>query len=191
MNENDLVSWLNSRSSSSISTIREAQSGIEVCSFLILITGSPQFEKKITNGRTKEEKARNFEIAKEIFGSIGLSFDFSIPKLINGDKNELISLIKCIQSLEDEEQPMSDHEEEGDYLDIDLLIADLEENLNQKLEDSKHFAKEIEELASEREFYLDKLLRVEKIAEKHPPSDSEAVIKILKLTSGDFQPCEE
>lgn len=190
MNDDELVQWLNDATGSQITTLKDASSGMEICLALSDLADDKKAKKKITNGKTLEEKKNNFQVAANIFERLGISFNYDITKLAKGDRTELRSLLQEIISLttSGEEQGEEDVEEE---VDIDGLISILENDLAEKLESANSLSQELDDVAEERDFLFEKLRKIEKECDEYQPADSEAIRKIIALTSADFYPAKE
>ena len=194
MNDNELIQWLNSATGAQLSTLKEASSGMEICLALTDLANDRKAKKWIKNGKTVEERKSNFQLASTMFEHLGLAFTYDISKLSKGDRVEIRNLLQEIVSLTNEEgegQNQSDGSGEEEEYDIDNLLSNLEDDLDQKLESAKELSQQLDEIAEERNFYFDKLLRIEKACSNYMPADADSILKILSLTSADFSPPKE
>ena len=194
MNDSDLIQWLNNTTGSQISTIKEASSGMEICLALTDLANDRKAKKWIKNGKTLDERKNNFQLASSMFEQLGIAFNYDINKLAKGDRAEIRTLLQEIVSLtneEDENQNESHEDADDNGIDIDGLIASLEEDLDQKLEAAKELSQQLDEVAEERNFYFDKLLKIEKACASYMPADADSILQILALSSGDFPPPKE
>ena len=57
-----------------------------------------------------------------------------------------------------------------------------------KMKEVEDFQGELNDCATERDFYLAKLLRIESICDEYSEKDADAVIQILSVSSNDFEP---
>ncbi|KAH0789344.1 hypothetical protein GPJ56_006745 [Histomonas meleagridis] len=184
MEEEKLVEWLNNKVNGNLRTIEEASSGREICYYLILITGKAAEAANVTRGRVPFEKSTNFQLAKQIYGSeLNLPFDFNMGKLVSGDKGELSRIISSLISLDPEKC-------EDQEMSIDDLLDNLEKILNYKLKELKQFRSELDSVSEERNFYFDKLTRIEALTKQYPPNDVHSVTQLLELPPEDFKPCK-
>ena len=195
MNDNELIQWLNNATGAQLSTLKEASSGMEICLALTDLANDRKAKKWIKNGKTVEERKSNFQLAANMFEHLGLAFTYDVNKLSKGDRVEIRNLLQEIVGLTNEEgEPQNqsdDGAEEEDEYDIDNLLSNLEDDLDQKLESAKELSQQLDEIAEERNFYFDKLLRIEKACSNYMPADADSILKILSLTSADFSPPKE
>ncbi|OHT08346.1 hypothetical protein TRFO_04984 [Tritrichomonas foetus] len=92
-----------------------------------------------------------------------------------------------------QQQQYDDDEEEDEMIndfDFDGLFAELDEDLNQKLQNIHQFQEELDYYEVERDFYLSKLMQIEKACKKYSEDDYDAVIRVLQLSSSDFAPVD-
>lgn len=182
MDSKDIVEWLNNRTGSNLRSLKEAQTCKEICYFLA--DSMEEYHPLIQSGVTLEERTANFELARELFEHYELKFAYDIQKLAKGERAEFMRFAIDVMSLDADNSAS-----EGNNLDD--LLAELEANLDQKMKEVEDFKAELDECATERNFYLSKLTRIEKICDEYPEKDADAVIQILSVSSNDFQPPPE
>jgi hypothetical protein len=183
----DILQFLNSRTGSHLKNLHDAQNGREVCLFLCNIADSPQSESRVLRGVSLEERTSNYQLAKQLFEALTLDFPYDIDRLANLNKNEFLRLAGDLMSLEDEE-PAQTETSQDHAVDLEGLMAELEADLEAKEQEINGFQKEITQFATERDFYLSKLLKVEKLSNRYSPADAAAVLSILRLKASELQP---
>jgi hypothetical protein len=115
---------------------------------------------------------------------MGRRFDYDIDRLAQSSKSEFMRLVTDLIAMEQEEQRNTEDSEDR----LDLLLAELEADLEEKMSAMTAFQEEMNEYATERDFYLSKLLKIEKLCKRFSPEDVEAVVSILKASSAEFLP---
>jgi hypothetical protein len=189
-----ILEWLNLRTGSLLKSIREAQSGREICQLLCDIADSPQSKGEIQRGGSVEERTANYNLVQSLLGLMHLEFPYDIEQLANLDKTEFIRLATDLMSLTEDDSHHDDvadtstSETGADAEEIDNLIGELEANLEEKMQKMGEFQSEMNDYAVERDFYLSKLMKVEKACKGYSPDDALSVIQVLKLSSADFEP---
>jgi hypothetical protein len=178
----DVLAWLRSRTHARLKDVREAQTGFEVCHALLALAGRPDLEPLVTQGATVEDRIANYRIVKQLFEALGRPFGFDIDLLATQRGGEFMRLMAEVMALEDDSQRSADDDR------VDALIAGLEADLEAKLQALTDLQAEMREVATERDFYFSKLLRIEKICRKYSPDDCEAVVSILKMAGAEFAP---
>ena len=184
MNTKEILAWLNGRTGSKLQSLKEAQTGYEICCFLCSLpetAGSPELRSSIKAGTTFEERKDNFELAKDILELLQLPFAYDIQKLAKGDRAEFVRFANDVMSLDDGDESISEDNE------LDSFLGELEANLEQKMREVEEFQAELNECATERDFYFNKLMRIEEACQDYP-RDADAVIQILSVSSNDFEP---
>lgn len=193
MSDEEIVEWLNSRTGSRLKTLKEAQSGREVCYYLCEAADSAESQSQVTDGTNFEERKINYTLVKQLFDLLHIPFRYDIQKLAKMDKSEFVRLVTDLMALDDDDVVQETGGEtsafEGDEL--EALLADLEANLAQKMKDVTQFQEEMAEYATERDFYLSKLLKIEKVCADYPAEDADSVFKILGVSSNDFLPVDK
>lgn len=183
MSEEALLQWLNKRTSASITSTDDIKISRQICYFLINLTGKPQLAPKIAIGKTPFERSSNFQIVKTLFGSeLDLPFNHSIAKLVEGDREEIISLLTELQSLEEP------NDEDDDDVPLDSLLDALHDDLTNKMRECVAFREEMDRVCVERDFFCDKLRRILREAAKYKPEDAETVLTIVETPPVDFLP---
>lgn len=177
MKDSDLIAWLNESTGGQLQSFKDASTGREICFVLADLAEDRKSKKMVTFGKTVEEKEANFEIASHIFDHLGLTFSYDINMLVQGDKNEIKNLIQEIVSLSNDAEN-----------DIDDLLQTLENDLKEKLEEAQQQTKQLDEIAQERDFYFDKLRRIEEAARRYPPDVNDSILKILSLKAPEILP---
>ena len=211
--ETEIVDWFSAKAGSTIQSFKEVQRGAEICIYLCDISDNPEEKKQIQPGSSYEERLSNYELAKTLIENLGLEFTYDLNKLARLDKAEFIRFAQEIMSLEEDDEPIQyenqtpneenegevevvDEEEEEEFydqFDFDSLFAELVADLNKDMEQIHQLQEEINEHLEERNFYLNKLLDIEKICKstrKNKNVKSQSILKILQLTSSDFEPPE-
>ena len=187
MNTKEILAWLNGRTGSEIQSLKQAQTGYEICCFLCNLpetVGSPELRSSIKRGATFDERKENFELAKDILELLQLPFVYDIQKLAKGDRAEFVRFAIDVMSLDDGDESISDDNE------LDSFLDELEANLDDKMRQVEAFQAELNECARERDFYFSKLRLIENVCEPYE-KDADAVIQILSVSSNDFEPVPE
>ena len=179
-NQTELIDWLNSQVDGydiKANSLQDLADGQEICLFLTLLA-NPESTSKISKGNTQYDFSKNFRLAKTLFGLLGKEFDFEIQKLTQGDEDELLNLLSTLPSLTESEE-----------MTLDDLIIRLENDLSQKLQEMKEFRQQMDKVAAERDFYFDKLLRIEKAShsDSYKASSASAVWEYLEVSPLDFR----
>ena len=193
MSSEEIVDWLNSRTGSRLKSLKEAQTGKQVCYFLCETADSAETQSRVTDGATVEQRKVNYNLVKGLFDLLHLDFNYDIQKLAKMDKNEFIRLVTDLMSLEEDDETQETGGETGNFDgdELETLLTELDANLAQKMKDVAEFQAQMTEYATERDFYLSKLLKIEKVCKKYSEADADAVIKILGVSSNDFLPVDE
>ncbi|EAX97797.1 hypothetical protein TVAG_157820 [Trichomonas vaginalis G3] len=177
MKDSDIIAWLNESTGGQLQSFKDASTGREICFVLADLAEDRKSKKMVSMGKTPEEKAANFEIASRIYEQLGLTFNYDINLLVQGDKNEIRNLIQEIISLSNDPSE-----------DIDGLLQTLENDLKEKLEEAKTQSKQLEDVALERDFYFEKLRKIEAVARRYPPDVNDSIIKIISLKAPEILP---
>lgn len=178
----ELISWLNAQMSdkkNNATSISDLRDGKEICLYLSSIT-NPDYSSRISQGKSQYDFAQNFSLAKKLFGLLGHDFEFKIPQLTKGDENELFQLLSALPSLKESEE-----------ITLDNLLDELENDLTKKLVAMKEFKREIDNVAAERDFYYNKLIRIEEASHGYKPASVEPVTQYLELSPTDFRKDEK
>lgn len=180
----DLLQWFSQRTGSQITSTDDIKISRQICYFLIQLSGKPQLADKVTLGKTQYERSANFQLAKTWFGSeLNLPFDYSIAKLVEGNSEEILRLLDQLRSLVYE-----DNIEENEVTSLDDLLDDLQDDLVNKMRAAKEYRDELDNIAHERDFYMDKLARIIEATQSFDPREAEPVLHIAKTTPADFFP---
>ena len=193
MSDEEIVEWLNSQTGSRLKTLKEAQSGREVCYYLCEAADSAESQSEVTDGSNFEERKINYNLVKQLFDLLHLEFHYDIQKLAKMDKSEFVRLVTDLMSLEDDDEVQETGGETSNFEsdELEALLADLDANLAQKMKEVSQFQAEMAEYATERDFYLSKLLRIEKVCGDYSAEDADSVFKILGVSSNDFLPVDK
>ena len=186
MNEDELVSWLNAKGNGKLKTIEDARSGREICYYLVILTGKPKYHKQVGPGKTTSECSANFQLAKLIFYTeLNRSFDYSIAKLVEGDKKDLLRLVSELQSLENIQLS-------GDIdIPIDNIINELERDLENQWHNCIDFRENLDRIAKERDFYFNKLQTILDLSSQYPKEEIETVYQIISAYPNDLLPSKK
>ena len=188
-----LVNWLNNQVNGHAKSMKDEASGYDICKFLIEVTESKGKIKRVMAGSTEEERRNNFGLVQEVYSDMAWDFTYDMEKLVEGDRHELRHLIQdlaAIVSEADAESEISRYQGHGTF-NLEKLMNDLENDLQEKYEEIKRTMAEIEDVAEERNFYFDKLLRSEKVCDMYPPNDAEAIINVLTLSASHFEKADK
>lgn len=199
MSESELLYWLGSRTSTRPRSLKDVQGGREICKYLCEIADSNESMKDIQRGATVEERLNNFNLAQSLFSLLKLDFSYDIQKLANCDREELCRFIGDLMGLDEDDQPQDYQEDtpgeteenddklsESDNQGLTDLLNDLENDLSNKLQNAEQFHEELRSIGLERDFYLGKLLEIEKSCEDYKPAETDAVLKVLQLQTAEF-----
>lgn len=182
METQELLQWLGTQTDSQITSPDDIKISRQVCFFLIQLTGKPQIAAKVSLGKTPFERSANFQLAKTLFGSeLNLPFTYSIAKLVEGETQEITELLKQLKSLTND----GNMELESS---LDSLLDDLQDDLVNRMREAKAYREQLDLIAEERNFYMDKLQRIVKATRSFDPVDAESILHIVQTPPTDFLP---
>lgn len=185
----EYIVWLNGQVDGHATSMKDEANGYDICKFLIEITESKGKMKRVMSGDTEQERRNNFKLVHEIYNEMSWDFTYDMEKLIDGDRHELRHLIQDLAAIVNEadaESEMNKYQEHGTF-NLDRLMEDLEADLRRKYEEIRQVMIEVEEVAEERNFYLDKLLKSEKVCDGYSHKDAEPIINVLSLSASHFE----
>lgn len=184
MEASELLQWLSQQTNSPVLTVDDIKISRQICFFLLQLTGKPQMASKIALGKTQYERSANFNLAKTLFGSeLNLPFDYNIADLVAGRPQEIFRLLSQLRSLAVEEGSTETNDTQ-----LDDLLDDLQDDLVNKMREAKEYREELDLVAQERDFYMDKLARVIEATRSFDPRDAEPILHIAKTPPVDFFP---
>ena len=187
MNEKVLVDYLNSKTNGKLTSIEEAKTGREICYVLVFLTGKPKYTQGITMGKTISESATNFNLAKMmIMNELNRPFTYTIAKLVEGDKEELMKLTQELKNT-DEQGMKSDDENDGKSS-LDDFLNQLEADLQKGWENCLEFRDYLDEIAKMRDNLLEKLEYTYNFAANSKVEGKGIILTVLTSTPVDFSP---
>lgn len=185
MEEQQLVDWLNKKGNGKLKAIEDAKTGREICFFLVLLTGKPDYHKRIGIGKTTSECSANFQLAKLMFfHELNRPFNYTIAKLVDGNREELIRLLKELQSLD--VQSVDDVD-----IPIDHFITELETDLENQWKNCIEFRDNLDKISKERDFYFNKLQTILELTRNYKKEDVETVFQIITAYPNDLLPSKK
>lgn len=182
------LQWINNQTGANFLTLSEARSGKELIDALVKITGFSQYISNIRAGTTQQERVANFQTIRKIFQEVGESFPFTIKNLAEGNEQELDELIQTIISIEYRLNTSKEDASAVDDDELNYLFDQAEKEIQSRVIQQKRCMEEIEEIALERDFYQQKLMKIESYAKDYDINDIAAVVDVIKGDSPDFKP---
>ena len=182
------LNWINDQTGANFLSLKEARSGKELIDALVKITGLEQYVSSIRAGTTQQERAFNFQTIRKIFQDVGESFPFTIKTLAEGNEEELDKLIQIMMNIESKMNASKENENAIDPDELNVIFDQAEKEIQNRVLQQKRLMEEIEDIALERDFYLQKLMTIEGMSKQYNQNEVETIIDILVDDSPDFRP---
>jgi hypothetical protein len=184
MSADGLVQWLREKTGLKIDSLGDPHLSGAVCFYLVNLTGQSDLAAKIRPGDKPIDISGNYQLAKALLGTMNCPFPSSVGKLVDGNEEELATLLQTLASL-----PQGDNEDnDDDEPSLDNFLDALQGDLLAKLRASREFRDEMDAVAQERDFYFDKLRRITEVAQAYPPDSVAVVTRVIRLPAKDFEP---
>ena len=181
------LNWINDRTGANFLSLSEARSGKELIDALVKITGLDQYVSNIRAGTTQQERACNFQTIRKILQEVNEGFPFTIKSLAEGNEQELDKLIHVIMNIEEKYNESKLSENAIDDDELNTIFEQAEGEIQSRVIQQKKLWEEIEDLALERDFYLQKLMTIEELTKQYNQIDVGTIVKALHGDSPDFR----
>ncbi|EAX98917.1 hypothetical protein TVAG_242820 [Trichomonas vaginalis G3] len=193
------LKWLNDETGSNFKTLSESRSGKEIADLLIRSTNLNEHISEIKIGQTQLDRTFNFQTIRKIMREVGVSFPYDIRKITEGDENEILQLLNAIRKIVDQQSGIQEEvleydieeEDKDEFENVESLFDDVEKELQNRILQQNTMKQEIELHAQERDFYLSKLMQIEKLTKKYPIEEVGTVVAVLENPNTDLAPIQK